>query len=228
MVGQIIIVSGTSGSGKSTTCEMFAKRSDHFWLLYGIDHFIAQTFPSKFGHHGPRSKEGFYAYPLDENDPDGNLRWGFGEYGTKAFGALHEWVAAAARQGCNIILDHITLVDPPVLQDLVWRLEGLPVLYVSLKPDYDVLLQRIASRKMDKPMPVDVLGADAVQKIINRLDRLRTWFYDAAYANDVYDLQIDTVAHGPEEVCDMIAARLAEGPGTAFETLRRRYPDPRD
>lgn len=222
--GQIIIVSGTSGSGKSTTCELFASRAEEFWLLYGIDHFMAGSFPAKFGHHGPRAHEGVYAHLLDESEPDGPLRWSFGENGTRAFATLHEWVASASRQGCNIIFDHLMMSDPPVLQDVAWRLEGLPVLYVSLKPSYEVLSQRVANRTMDKKMPTDLLGEDTVRKIVERLDRLRPWFYDAVYANTICDLEIDTDKHGPEEVCAMIEARLAQGPGTAFEELRRRWP----
>ena len=224
MAGQIIIVSGTSGSGKSTTCELFAKRSDDFWLLYGIDHFMSGTFPAKFGHHGPHCREGVYAHPINEADPDGPLRWSFGEMGERAFRTLHEWAASASRQGCNIILDHLMMTDPPVLQDAIWRLVDLPVLFVSLKPPFDVLMERVASRKMDKKMPTDLLGEDVVKRIIDRLDRLRPWFYDSVYANDCYDLEIDTVKYSPDEVCGLIEQRLAQGPGTAFEQLRARYP----
>ena len=42
----------------------------------------------------------------------------------------------SARNGCNIILDHLMMVDPPILQDCIWRLEGLPVLFVSLRPPH--------------------------------------------------------------------------------------------
>ena len=223
MSGQVLIVTGTSGSGKSTACELFAKRSDDFWLLYGIDHFLSGTLPAKFGHHGPRCREGIYAHPVDGKDPDGPLRWSFGPKGEAAFRTLHGWVAAAAREGCNIALDHLAMTDPPVLQDLIWQLEGLPVLFVCLKPSYEVLSARIANRTMDKPMPVDLLGDDAVKKIIDRLDRLRPWFYEAVYANDIFDLVIDTEAFAPEAVVGMIEARLAEGPGTAFEQLREKW-----
>jgi chloramphenicol 3-O-phosphotransferase len=224
MAGQIIIVSGTSGSGKSTTCELFAKRAEEFWLLYGIDHFMSRSFPAKFGHHGPRSREGVHAHPVDSQDPDGPLRWSFGEKGTQAFQVLHEWVAAASRAGCNIILDHLMLLDPPVLQDCIWRLADLPVLFVSLKPPYEVLMERVTSRKMGNNLPTDILGDQAARKIVDRLGRLRPWFYQACYANDCYDLQIDTVKHGPEEVCHLIEQRLAQGPGAAFDHLRLRYP----
>jgi chloramphenicol 3-O-phosphotransferase len=222
--GQIIIVTGTSGSGKSTACELFAKQSSDFWLLYGIDHFLSGTLPAKFGHHGPRCREGIYAHPVDEADLDGPLRWSFGPKGEAAFRALHSWVEAASRQGCNIILDHLAMTDPPVLQDLIWQLEGLPVLFVCLQPSYAVLETRIAGRTMDKPIPVHLLGENAAAKIIDRLNRLRPWFYQTVYANDIYDLVIDTEAHGPEAVVAMIAARLAKGPGEAFDVLRERWP----
>ena len=52
------------------------------------------------------------------------------------------------------------------------------------------------------------------------------WFYEHAYANDIYDLELDTSAITPEEVCQRIDARLAEGPGAAFARLRGIYPDP--
>jgi chloramphenicol 3-O-phosphotransferase len=222
-LGQIVVVNGTSGSGKSTTCELFQKTREDYWLLYGIDHFTAQTLPAKYGHHGPLAAQGIEAVPVDPADPEGPLRWRFGPEGTKAFAALHEWMAATSRQGLNVVFDHLLMSDPPVLQDLVARTEGLPVLLVTLKPPFEVLERRVAERRMDKKIPTDLLGEDAVAKIIDRLTRLRPWFYEEVYRNEVSDLTIDTSVHGPQEVCAMISARLAEGPGTAFDTLRERF-----
>ncbi len=224
MAGQIIIVSGTSGSGKSTTCQLFARRSEDFWLLYGIDHFLSATFPAKFGHHGPRSSEGICARPVDEDAPDGPLRWQFSDWGIRAFHAFHEWLAAASRAGCNIIVDHLLITDPPLLQDCVLRLQGLPVLLVTLKPPYEVLMERVATRTMEPRAPGSQYTAPGMaERVRERLERLRPWFYDAVYANDLNDLEIDTERFGPGAVCDAIDQRLAEGPGTAFEQLRARY-----
>jgi chloramphenicol 3-O-phosphotransferase len=224
--GQIVIVNGTSGSGKSTACELFQKLAGDYWLLYGIDHFMANTLPAKFGHHGPRAAEGVQAVPADPADPEGPLRWRFGPEGTKAFAALHEWIAATSRAGANIVFDHLLMTDPPVLPDLAWRLEGLPVLLVMLKPPFEVLERRVAERAMDKKIPVDLLGEDAARKIIDRLARLRPWFYEEIYRNPVADLTIDSSEHSPDEICAMIEARLAEGPGTALAEVRARFPKP--
>ena len=142
----------------------------------------------------------------------------------KAFGVLHEWVASASRAGCNIVFDHLLMTDPPVIQDLAWKLEGLPALLVTLKPPFDVLEQRVAERAMTKKLPVEILGEDAVNKIVDRLTRLRPFYYDEIYRNDICDLEIDSAAHGLEEVVAMIEARLAEGPGNAFDRLRERFP----
>lgn len=224
--GRIVVVNGTSGSGKSTACELFQKRQDDYWLLYGIDHFTANTLPAKFGHHGPRACEGIEAVPIDPADPEGPLRWRFGPKGMAAFATLHEWMASASRQGLNIVFDHLLLSDSPVLQDLIWRTEGLPVLLVTLKPPYEVLERRVAERRMDKKIPVDLLGEDAARKIVDRLARLRPWFYEEVYRNPVTDLEIDTSLHAPDEVSDMMEARLAQRPGEAFDILRKRFPRP--
>jgi chloramphenicol 3-O-phosphotransferase len=221
--GQIVVVNGTSGSGKSTTCELFQKRQDDYWLLYGIDHFTAGTLPAQFGHHGTRAHEGIQAVPVDPAHPEGDLRWRFADNAMKAFGALHEWMAAVSRQGLNVVFDHLLLSDPPVLQDLVRRTAGLPVLLVTLRPPFEVLERRVAERRMDKKMPVDLLGEDAVAKIVDRLARLRHWFYDEVYRNEVTDLLIDTQELSPEAVCELIEERLSQGPGTAFDTLRERF-----
>jgi chloramphenicol 3-O-phosphotransferase len=224
--GQIIIINGTSGSGKSSTAELFQQRADDYWLLYGIDHFLSGTQPSKYGHHGPYAHQGIEAVPVDAGKPEGPLRWQIGEKGMQGFAALHEWIASASRAGVNIVFDHLLMTQTPVLADCAWRLADLPALLVTLKPPFAVLERRVAERQMDKKLPVDLLGEDAARKIIDRLTRLRPWFYEAVYANDIADLTIDTAVHGVDAVCAMIEARLTQGPGSAFERLRALYPKP--
>lgn len=226
MTGTILVINGTSGSGKSTACETFVKTRDDFWLLYGIDHFTAGSVPPKYGHHGPYASQGYEAVPVDPADPDGPLKWRFGPMGQAAFSTLHDWAGAAARNGCNIAFDHLLFSDPPVLQDLAWRIADCPALLVTLKPPYEVLRQRVEQRAMTKKLPVDILGEDAARRIVDRLNRLRDWFYAEVYRNPVCDLEIDTSVHAPDEVAAMIAERLAQGPGTAFGEIRANFSKP--
>lgn len=224
MAGQIIIVNGTSGSGKTTTCDLFSRRADDFWLVYGIDHFMGSTFPRAFGHGGERCREGIYAHPLNPEEPEGALRWSMSEQGRRAFGVFHEWIAAASRGGCNIIVDHLLIADPPILQDCIWRLRDLPVLLVTLKPAYDVLMERIEGREIGKRFSNSNLDSEQLRQSRERLARLRPWFYEAVYGNALCDLEIDTVQHSPESVCEQIEACLRAGQGNAMELLRQRYP----
>ena len=75
---------------------------------------------------------------------------------------------------------------------------------------------------MTKQLPPE-LGEDAAAKIVDRLNRLRPWFFQDVYANPICDLELDTDALGIEEVVAAIRARLAEGPGDAFAQLREKF-----
>ncbi len=182
--------------------------------------------PPRYGHHGQLAREGIYAHPIDASKPDGPLRWSFGPRGEQALHTFHEWIAAASREGCNIVVDHLTMIDPPVLQDAIWRMQGLPVLFVLLKPPFEVLEQRVATRTMGGKSS-SALSGERMQIVRDRLDRLRPWFYDAAYVNLCCDLLIDTEQHAPGAVCQLIEDRLRAGPGVAFEQLRGRFSRPR-
>lgn len=219
MAGQIIIVTGTSGAGKTTTCTTFADRSVEPYLTFGFDMLVGSMFPARFTIFGEERDVGYA--PTH-----------YGPMCMQATRAMHEMIAAAARVGQSVIVDHITFTDPPVLQDCIWRLTDVPVLFVCLKPPPEVLAERVRHRTIDFiPPPIGramaKLGTDAIGKIGEELASVTDWFYEHAYANDCYDLTLDTSRMSADDVCDRIDARLREGPGTAFATLRERYPDPR-
>jgi hypothetical protein len=52
----------------------------------------------------------------------------------KAIEAMNAMIAAAARVGQNLVVDHFMFLDPPFLQDCIWELVDVPVLPVNLKP----------------------------------------------------------------------------------------------
>jgi chloramphenicol 3-O-phosphotransferase len=223
--GQVIIVSGSSGSGKSTTCRTFAQQADDFWLMLGVDLFSGMMSPAKFSMHGPRCREGQYARSINPDDPDGGTMMALGPEGWRAMQAFHAMIAAAARAGRNVIVDHIMFVDPPILQDCVWQLEGLPVHFVGLQPPEAVLLGRIGGREIKVPPDfAESIGADAAARVARNLQRLTPWFVRAINDAGCFDLVVDSEALSPSQVCAAITTRLAAGPGTAFATLRERHP----
>ena len=226
MSGQIVIVTGTSGSGKTTTTQTFARRAKESYLMFGMDLLVGTLFPARYTLFGDKRKEGYNDFEEDPKTPGKPLRSGYlGPMGWTAMRAMHEMVAAAARSGQNMVVDHLMFLNPPILQDCIWRLEGLPVLFVALKPPIQVLEQRLATREYVLPAPMkEAMGPNAEKAIDDHLRKVMPWYYEAAYENDCYDLVVDSSKHDPDQVCEQIERRLAQGPGTAFEDLRRRYP----
>ena len=213
MAGQIVVISGTSGAGKTTTCQAFARRAEEPYLMLGMDLLLGSLIPGKYTIFGEKKDEGYYGL-------------GWGPVGWKAIEAMHEMIAGAARSGQNMIVDHLMFADPPILQDCIWRLAELPVLFVNLRPSRDVLERRVTERKIELPpqMVEAVGGPDGVRKLGELLSQMTPWYYDHAYQNDCFDLELDSEALSPDQLCERIEARLRQGSGTAFETLRQRYP----
>jgi chloramphenicol 3-O-phosphotransferase len=139
-------------------------------------------------------------------------------------------IAAASRLGQNLVVDHLMFLDPPIIQDCIWRLEDRPVLFVNLKVPYEAIQERLEEKARHRKLPatmVEVAGPEgAARQMAESMSALASFFYEAAYQNDCFDLEIDTTTLDPDGVCERIEDRLAEGPGTAFEELRRRYPRP--
>lgn len=217
MSGQVVLITGASGAGKTTTCAAFARRAAEPYLMFGMDLLVGTLFPAKYTMFGDKKDEGYTPTR-------------YGPMCMRALCALHEMVAGAARVGQNMVVDHLMFLDPPVLQDCIWRLAEADVLFVCLKPSREVLEQRLMERTADIPAPIReamaAAGPDIMKVMGAELAAATPWFYAHAYANDCYDLELDSSAMSPDEVCERIEARLGEGPGTAFETLRRRYPRP--
>jgi chloramphenicol 3-O-phosphotransferase len=218
MSGQVVLINGTSGSGKTTTCAAFARRSHEPYLMFGMDLLAGTLLPARYTMFGAMKEQGYQPTA-------------YGPVCMQALAAMHAMIAAAARTGQNVVVDHLMFVDPPVLQDAIWRMADVPVLFVNLKPSREVLDRRVRERELPIiPPPIQeamaAAGPEIVAAFAEQLSAVGPWFYEHAYANDLYDLELDSSAMKPEEVSDRIAARLAQGPGTAFAELRGRYPKP--
>jgi chloramphenicol 3-O-phosphotransferase len=225
MTGQLIVVTGTTGSGKSTTCQEFVAAADDLWLNFGADFFLGKVVPRKFVDGGPRSTDGVHMVPDDPADPDGPWHMELGKDGPAMIRAMHEMAASAVRLGQRVIMDHVTTMHPPLLQDCVARLQGLPVLFVALRPDQTLLDQRIDARLGEI---VASLGPEHGTRANEGTRRVRAYMVREIFSHDCFDLIIDNGALTPGEVVDRIMARLRQGPGEAFATLAGRLDIRRD
>jgi chloramphenicol 3-O-phosphotransferase len=215
MNGQIVLINGTSGSGKTTTCATFARRAEQPYLMFGMDLLVGTLVPARYTMFGSMKEQGYQPTA-------------YGPVCMNALSAMHAMVAAASRSGQNMVVDHLMFLDPPVLQDAIWRMADVPVLFVNLKPSLEVLEERVKGRVITViPEPIQEAMASAGPEILKALgDELSAatpWFYEHAYANEIYDLELDSSAMTPDEVCERIEERLRDGPGTAFAKLRERH-----
>ncbi len=224
--GRIIIVAGGSGCGKSTTCRQFAASTSEPYLHFGIDMMLGGVIPEHMGMLGAQRNEGFSIGPVQDSDPQGPWRFVLGEHGMRFFEAMHAMVAGAARDGHNVVMDHIPVMDPPILQDCVEKFAGLPVLLVGLRPPLQVSTARTTGRtEADKQAALKETSYD-MAVLAGILPRLIPWYDRAIYAHDCFDLIVDTSRHDPDQTVLLIQQRLAQGPGTAFDRLKEKWPKP--
>ncbi len=217
--GQLLIITGSTGSGKTTACKEFVALADELWLHFGADQFLGGVVPRKFVDGGARCDEGLRKVLDDPTDPDGPRHLELGRYGTQMIDTFHAMVAAGVRAGSNIVIDHITTLDPPFLQSCLKHFRDLPVLFVALKPPQSVIPERLDNR-LDKI--VSALDRDQAAIANANTKRMAEFLYRQIFAHDQFDLVIDSNAHSPGAVATLIADALTRQPGRAFAELTRR------
>jgi chloramphenicol 3-O-phosphotransferase len=218
--GQIVIVAGTTGSGKTTTCRTFIGRADDIWLHFGVDLYLGTMLSRKFVDGGARSNECLHMVPLDPTNAAGPAEMRLGELGLPLIDTMHQMAAAAAKNGHNVVMDHVPTMSPPLLRSCVHALKDLPLLFVALNPPRDVLMKRIDDRL---PEVVAVLGPEHGRITNEGCKQASDFIYREIFTHRHFDLILDTAVMSPAQVADRIIARLREGPGNAFPALAREF-----
>ncbi|MFF1820910.1 chloramphenicol phosphotransferase CPT family protein [Kribbella sp. NPDC058245] len=117
---------------------------------------------------------------------------------------FHRAVAGMAAGGNNVVADYV-LGERWRLADALDVLKDVPVLFVGVRCSLPELERRETARGNRR------IGQAAMQ-------------FPVVHAHGLYDVEVDTERNSPRECALLIRDRLAAGPPTAFDQLRRRQP----
>lgn len=200
--GTIILLNGTTSSGKSAIARAFQRSSEDPWLRIGIDAFWS-AIDERWMELGPRATEGFSW--VDVRDADATrseMRIVSGPVGDRLAAGMRAAVGALAREGNNVVVDDV-LIESKWLDHWSSVVAGLDTLLVGVHCDLDTLERRERERG-DR-----ILGEARGQLHV-------------VHRDVVYDLAVDTSTSTPEGCASVIAHALRSAPRPrALERHRR-------
>ena len=203
--GRVIVLNGTSSSGKSTLIRALQAQLDGPWVAIGID-TVVFALPSAYLDQ-PRWSEVFRYVPTAPGSA-APFRIETGELGERLIRGLHRMVRAMADAGVDVIVDHV-LLERAWLDDLAAALDAVPVLFVGVTCPLDVVLERERARK-DR-----TIGQAAAQ-------------FEVVHRAGGYDVEVDTARLDPDAAAGAIVRRLADGfPARAFAAVTPAVGQPR-
>ncbi len=130
--GKIILLNGTSSSGKTCLLRALQDSLPEPYLEAGIDKFIWML------------PERYLERPLW--DEILGLATTAGQAGHTLMAGMHQAIAALSRTGNNVLADHV-LVEPGWVQECAALFHDLPAYLIGVRCPLEVLIQRERSRK---------------------------------------------------------------------------------
>lgn len=194
----IILLNGTSSSGKSSLAKALQNLLNEPHLWCGIDDFI---FMLPKAYLNPPLWGQVFEYRWSEAPTPELLEIHPGPLGHRLISGMHQSIAALTRNGFSVIADHV-LLAPEWLQDCLHTFANFDVLFVGVRCPLEVLEQRERTRR-DR-----TLGQARAQ-------------IQAVHAHGPYDIEVDTSVLSPVECAQQIVDYLRNcPPPQAFRRLR--------
>jgi chloramphenicol 3-O phosphotransferase len=191
---QIILLNGSSSSGKSTLARALQRRMDPQPVVTGLDAFVFGQMPPPW-HNAPH---GVYF----SQRSDGAVPIHLGPGGQAMARAFHRSVAAMADCGLSVIVDDV-LFEPWLLPDWLDSTVGRSVAFVGVHCELAEAERREVARGDRRP------------------GQVRSHF-DVVHAHADYDVTVDTTRTDPRTCAEQILLALAEPQiSGAFERLRK-------
>ena len=179
MPGRVVLLHGTSSSGKTTVARAVQNLSDEPWVHLGIDTFW-NAIDERWMEHGTRASEGFLWMEDATIVP--------GPVGQRLAAGMRAALAAFARADNDVLVDDV-FIEPAWLDG--WRVELVDVewLLVGVVAPLHVLEEREVARG-------------------NRIAGEARAQTDLIHHGIEYDLIVDTSRQSPEECALSILAAI--------------------
>ncbi len=200
--GQIILLNGTSSSGKTTLATMVQQIRPRPIQLMSLDQFrdgMAGRFRGFNSASGEPGDQGLNIVPIEH---DGQLATDvrFGPYGRDVLRGMRRAIAAFARTGNDVIVDDVFLVED-ALDDYLEVFEDLDVLFVGVRCNLDVIEERESTRP-------------------GRFPGTASTHFHSVHAGCEYDVEVDTATMNRRLCAETVLECEAQYP-RVFESLRR-------
>jgi chloramphenicol 3-O phosphotransferase len=195
--GRIIVLNGTSSSGKSSLAKALQDKLDEPYVHLLIEELLPKL-PERYltGQHPDGVQMA--------KTPDGGLYVTAGPVAERVVAGFYAAVAAIASAGNNVIVDTL-MGDPFDAEECARRLDGLDVLMVGVQCPLGVLEQRERERG-------------------DRTPGLARGELSHVHEYALYDLEVDTSVCSPAESAAMILAAIGTPRGdSAIARMRARY-----
>jgi chloramphenicol 3-O phosphotransferase len=186
--GHVVILNGTSSSGKTTLAHRLHDLADELWLVTGQDDFTKSLLPHyvQFGEAGTAERpEGF----LFARDLNGSVHVEVGPRGRRVLAGYRRAVAALAHSGTNVVVAEAKF-DPSGWNDWSEALNGLRPLWVGVRCS----LQECERRETERG---------------DRVQGLAAGHYQLVHLGATYDMEVDLTDSLVDEAARQILAALA-------------------
>jgi chloramphenicol 3-O phosphotransferase len=174
----IILLNGTSSSGKTTIARIMQEKYDGILLLYGVDTMVQIPFPPKCD-FPPYNEKGIKVINVG-TDGEPCLKLILSPYMYPVYRTAVRFYKMLSEQGYDVIVDELLFDDnriPPYFEIL----KDEKVYFIAIKPDKEVVIRREKERG-------------------DRMPGLASGLYDDVYNPAfIYDLVIDSGKLTPEE-----------------------------
>lgn len=186
--GRIILLNGTSSSGKTTLVRALQDRLPDPWIEIGIDRFIF-ALPKRYLDQPLWSEVFRYVRPAGRTD--GPFTIETGPLGQRLVRGMHRTAASLAADGLDLIVDHVLLEDD-WLDEIARLWAQFRVLFVGVVCPLDVVVERERGRR-DRTIG----QAEAQFAVVHR--------------RGGYDLEVDTSELTPEDAAARVVTAIRLG-----------------